>query len=256
MTRNDYLKDLSAKLSRLPQGERDDAMAFYSEYFEDAESDDAAIEALGSPARLAAQINAEHSARMLQERGQAAEAAEANPKETGPIPKSDLAALPSPPKGYTQDTYAAGGGAPQNGAGGSVPPSQQYTGQSKSSIGWILAVIIGIFALPVALPVAIVAFVLVIVVVVLCIALVAVLLGVVGGLIYIGISSLLGVGAFAIGTGSVLIIIGGAAMSLGLAFILIPLLIMLCVWLIEAIGKLVSRIFNNLKRRSQKNEEA
>jgi Predicted membrane protein len=259
MTRNDYLNDLAAKLSRLPQTERDDAMAFYTEYFEDAESDDAAIESLGSPARLAAQINAEYSARMLEERGQASKQAE---PQAAPAsgPKNDIAGLPSPPQGYTRADYKKNSGPQPNaeGFGGTAQsrPSQQYTGRGESSISWIWAVVLGIFALPVALPIAIVAFVVVVVVVALCIALVAVLLSVVGWLVYIGIGSLLGIGSFAVGTGGGLIVIGGAVISLGLAFILIPLLIMLCIWLVGAIGRLVTRIFNSLKRRSQKNEEA
>ncbi len=240
MTRNEYLRDLRQKLSRLPQSERDEAMAFYSEYFEDAGDDAAAIESLGSSIRLAAQINAEFSARMLEAREQAFKQQKTAPPSAEPV--TNLAQMPAPSQQYTRQTYTA-------------PPVQSDQPQKKSSLSWIWAVILGIFALPVALPVVIVAFVVVIVVISVCFAVVVALIGVVIALLVGSFCTLFGIGSFTLGWGGGLISIGGAIALLGLAFLLIPLIIRFCVWLVNAVAKLVTRIFNSLKRRTDQNEK-
>ena len=245
MTKNEYLSDLRARLSRLPKNELDDAMSFYIEFFEDAENDETAIESLGSPARLATQINAEYSARRLEENASAAKAEPENKDaEESDKDASDFSAYTAPAGGYTKDTYG------QSGAGGADSGSNKT---KNNSISWIWAVILGIFALPVALPIAIAALGVVIAIVAVCFALVVTLIAIVIALIVAGICTLFGIGTLSfIGLGGGLISIGGAIMLLGLALILIPLVIKFCVWLVRAIGKLVTGIFNGLKRRSEK----
>lgn len=259
MTKNDYLSDLRRKLARLPQSERDDAMSFYAEYFEDAGDDAAAIETLGSPIRLAAQINAEYSARMLEERDKAfrqpAQTAASKTEAAQPSDFSNgLESLQAPSQQYTRNTYT---GTPyaspqENNTNAASSPGNT----NRSSLSWIWAVILGFFALPVALPLAIVAIVLVIVIIVVCVTFVVALIAVVVALLVGSICTLLGIGAFSFGFGGGLISVGGAVTLLGLALILIPLVIMFCIWLVRAIAKLVTRIFNSLKRRSEKNEAA
>jgi len=64
MTREEYLKELDANLITLPKEERDMAVSFYSEYFDDAgpENEQATIEELGKPYNLARSIIGETSA--------------------------------------------------------------------------------------------------------------------------------------------------------------------------------------------------
>ncbi len=64
MTREEYLKELDANLIALPKEERDMAVSFYSEYFDDAgpENEQATIEELGKPYNLARSIIGETSA--------------------------------------------------------------------------------------------------------------------------------------------------------------------------------------------------
>lgn len=244
MTRNDYLKELGARLSRLPKNERDDAFAFYSEYFEDAENDEVAIESLGSPSRLAAQINAEYSARMLEESEQARKNPLPEPPKNNDSQglKSDLATLPAPSQKYTQDAYNQQTAPSAN--GGSSPYAK------KSDLSWIWAVILGIFALPVALPIIISAIAVVIVVISVAFALIVSLVAVVLALIVGGLGALFGIGTAVSGVGGGLVAAGAAIAALGLALILIPLLIKLCIWTVRGTGKLVTGIFNRLKRRS------
>ncbi len=63
MTREEYLKELDANLITLPKEERDMAVSFYSEYFDDAgpEKEQATIEELGKPYNLAMSIIGETS---------------------------------------------------------------------------------------------------------------------------------------------------------------------------------------------------
>lgn len=64
MTREEYLKELDANLIALSKEERDMAVNFYSEYFDDAgpENEQATIEELGKPYNLARSIIGETSA--------------------------------------------------------------------------------------------------------------------------------------------------------------------------------------------------
>jgi len=67
MDRNTYLQQLEAALASLSDNERQDALAFYAEYLDDAGPEGllAAMESLGSPSQLAAQIKAESAIRGL-----------------------------------------------------------------------------------------------------------------------------------------------------------------------------------------------
>ncbi|MEG2939162.1 MAG: hypothetical protein RR829_02965 [Oscillospiraceae bacterium] len=46
MTRSEYLSELRSRLSRLPEDDLNEAIEFYTEYFEDAQSDADAVSAL------------------------------------------------------------------------------------------------------------------------------------------------------------------------------------------------------------------
>ncbi|MBQ7013487.1 MAG: DUF1700 domain-containing protein [Oscillospiraceae bacterium] len=58
MTSAEFLKQLESNLSSLPEEERENAMSYYREYFEEAgpEDEDAAAERLGSPQSVAERI--------------------------------------------------------------------------------------------------------------------------------------------------------------------------------------------------------
>lgn len=57
MTRKQFLDELEALLSDLPQAEREEALSYYEEYFDAADQDEQqVIQQLGSPARIAAAI--------------------------------------------------------------------------------------------------------------------------------------------------------------------------------------------------------
>jgi len=63
MTRKEYMQELTARLDRLPKEERDSAIAYYEEYFDEAGPDreQDVIRELGSPASVASRILADHA---------------------------------------------------------------------------------------------------------------------------------------------------------------------------------------------------
>lgn len=268
MTKNEYLAELSGRLVKLPETERDDALAYYTEYIEDADNDEAAIAALGTPARLATQIAAEYSARMLSEGPPAPQPEAQNPAQRS-MPVTDFSALQIPSQNYTtyvppvvpqQLPSAVATEGSYNGqsaaAAAAASPYVSYEGQVRrhNSLNWIWFVVLGIFALPVALPVAIAALALVVTLVALCFALIVAAVAVVGSLIVASIATFIAsFGAMSWGAG--LLGLGGAISILGLALLVAPLLILFCIWLVDVIGKLISKIFNSLKRSTDNNEE-
>ena len=58
MNRNEFMKQLEALLQNISQAEREEALQYYNDYFDDAgsENEQSVIEALGNPARVAENI--------------------------------------------------------------------------------------------------------------------------------------------------------------------------------------------------------
>jgi len=63
MNRVEYISELEARLEKLPRGEREDAVRYYSDYFNEAgpQMEIAAMDELGPPSKVAAQILAEYT---------------------------------------------------------------------------------------------------------------------------------------------------------------------------------------------------
>lgn len=74
MDRKSYMMELRKKLNRLPKAEREEALLYYTEYFDDAgpEGENEVIEELGPADELAAQILKEVAIRRLDEPDKAA----------------------------------------------------------------------------------------------------------------------------------------------------------------------------------------
>ncbi|WP_434693334.1 DUF1700 domain-containing protein [Hungatella sp. SB206] len=69
MSRNEYMKELELALRRLPKAEREEALSYYNEYFDDAgrEREAEVIEELGDAKESAAQIVKELALKRLEE---------------------------------------------------------------------------------------------------------------------------------------------------------------------------------------------
>jgi len=59
MLREEYIKELRSRLRGLNESEIEDAITYCEEYFNEAESEEKAIEDLGTPAKFAAQLKAD-----------------------------------------------------------------------------------------------------------------------------------------------------------------------------------------------------
>lgn len=152
MTKQEFLNELSQRLARLPQADADAALEFCAEFFEDAQSEHEAIETLGSPAKLAAQLIADAAAQNLCEQRVSPFAISDNPAPAVPVaqraaappaaaafPVYDYNAVPrSPaaPRAATAfPTYGFGATASPVSNAAPVPPALRGTGESSSANG-------------------------------------------------------------------------------------------------------------------------
>ena len=153
MNKETYLQELRKGLKILPQYDRDEAVEFYEEYFDEAgiENEAKVIEELGEPKILAKKILVDVVDRKYEETMAAANGDYAS--------QNALATVPSPvTSGF--DTKAAATGAATTGAayGNSaetLPPYQQPQAQEEkkkkdqpSALKTLLIVLAAIFALP------------------------------------------------------------------------------------------------------------
>jgi uncharacterized membrane protein len=69
MTRKEFMDELRSRLSRLPADEKEEALSYYEEYFDEAGSDreQDVIRELGSPASVASRILADHAVKEARE---------------------------------------------------------------------------------------------------------------------------------------------------------------------------------------------
>jgi len=68
MSKEEFLSQLKKGLKKLPEQEADDALAYYTEYLEEVNPENlqAAIDTLGSPNKIASQINADFAVKNMQ----------------------------------------------------------------------------------------------------------------------------------------------------------------------------------------------
>ena len=125
MNRREFINTMAVELSKISRDEAEDIIAYYNEYLDDAgiENEQQALEELGNPSKIAAQIKADYAVKQM-----------------------DRASFRKSGRAQENVRYD------QNGQ--PVPP--------KKGISVIWWVILGIFAAPVALPLAFAAGVLVI----------------------------------------------------------------------------------------------
>ncbi|MEG0912142.1 MAG: hypothetical protein RSG53_00905 [Oscillospiraceae bacterium] len=289
MTRSEYLSELRSRLSRLPEDDLNEAIEFYTEYFEDAQSDADAVSALGSPARLAAQLNAEFSAQSLSQKSASLYrlSTEPAPDISGLVSDMPANSFPNyiqdeseakrtaskqadtalPPdftsSGYTRGTYSSvygQAGAPVSPVtpplenGGNNPkaysPQSPYTTEEGRKSS--LSAIWYVILGIFALPVALP-------LAGIAIAIIVLLLAVCFALIvsfFAVIAALIGGSAISligfVTHGAGFVSFGASLVMFGLALTLIPLLMLFTVWLVRTVGKLCAKLFNKLKARSIK----
>ena len=226
MNRETYLKELRKYLKRLPKDDYENAMEYFTEYFDDAGNDEEAIRELGSPREAASDLLA---ALLNQKTGDAS----------------------SPTFSDASDARADGDG--RRGrrfrAGDPVPEAKE----KSSPLSILLIACLAICAAPIAAPLALAALVLLMcgVVVVLCAVLCIFIFSVC--FVIAGAYSL--VQGFAVASASVpafLIISGSSLLAIGLGVLLFVAGIFFCKWLVIRLAKLIQRMLE--KRRVKKDE--
>ena len=140
MTRQEYLDALEQGLKKLSADEQESAVSFYKEYFDEAGDDDAVIESLGAPSKLAAQITADAFAKSLENGGKASDSY--NESQNDSYPGVDRAAeYPSYTSSYAPGgTTASQAGSYNPGNTGSYSSSANGTGVTGSNTSFDNAV--------------------------------------------------------------------------------------------------------------------
>lgn len=224
MNRETYLKELRKYLKRLPRDDYENAMEYFTEYFDDAGNDEEAIRELGSPREAASDLLA---ALLNQKTGDASSSTFSD----------------------ASDARADGRRGRRFRAGDPVPEAKE----KSSPLSILLIACLAICAAPIAAPLALAALVLLMcgVVVVLCAVLCIFIFSVC--FVIAGAYSL--VQGFAVASASVpafLIISGSSLLAIGLGVLLFVAGIFFCKWLVIRLAKLIQRMLE--KRRVKKDE--
>lgn len=182
MNRKEWLKKLQMELYRMPRNEIDDAVAYYSEYFEEAgpEREDEIIRELGDPSKVAAQIKADYAVRQLDDmereeargerrrfwnrRDRSNESwqervgnADYSQRQDGWQDASGQGYQNAGGQGAYQNAYQSRQDGYRDGYNNGYNDGRQGGGRSRGRVGMIIAAIIGgILAAPIALPVAVI----------------------------------------------------------------------------------------------------
>lgn len=147
MNRAEFMRQLETLLQSIPVMEREEALQYYNDYFDDAgsENEQKVIEALGNPARVAENIR-----RDLLESGYG----EAPPKKVSAADRQMIeygkAETPPPQPRYDLEVLPKESQRAAEGAGEKRTAQSGQPGQSGKS-GWIVAMLIllGVFGSPV-----------------------------------------------------------------------------------------------------------
>lgn len=216
MNREEYMRLLAIALKDIPQSEKEEALQYYNDYFDDAgvENEQKVMNSLGSPAKLADSIQREFFT------GESRFESNRNPYEQ-PI---------------YQNTYAN--------AGDNTPK------KSKMSGGMIaLIVILTILASPLLLSIAAVLISIIITIFAVVLTVVAVVLAVILALICVVAACIMvAIALGAVSPFSAIVLVGIGIAAIGVSIFLIMAVVWLVgvaiPWVIKGIGKLFKKIFS------------
>ncbi len=240
MNKEIFLRELRRFLADIPEEEREQALTYYEDYFEDAgpENEQKVIQELGSPIDVAKQIKATNQENIAYGQGNDFQKDKAYPNvyESGRQAQKESHGPQNSGNYFNNGAYSQNSGNySNNGAysqnSGNFNGTGPYQAQKKS---WTqdpakitLVVILAILAIPVGLPVISVIFALLISCIAVTFSLVIALFALGGGLAIGGVGSLIGsffaVGGFAntltmIGIGLILTCIGIFIFWIGILF--------------------------------------
>ncbi len=252
MTREQYMALLEQGLKRLLPEERDNALQFYEEYFDEAGDDEGVIAQLGPPSKLAAQIVADAFAKSLGEGDKSVErtAADAGETQYSEVKDSDVSRDVSGVGAEGQ--YSGGRPVPQAPVyNAPYPYPTESTKRKGVSAVWVI--ILGILALPVGLPLLAAALGMALAILAVCFGLIAALVGLLIAVVTFPIRILLRILFSAAGTVfSWWMVLGGGLSAIGLLLIFVPLIVWLIAWIFKQACKGVAWVYNKLRGESMR----
>ncbi|MDR2671817.1 MAG: DUF1700 domain-containing protein [Coriobacteriales bacterium] len=249
MNTADYLLKLEQELRGLDQYDQQNALAYYSEYLLDAEATGKtdAVDILGSPRSLAAQIRADIAMDgAVQPQSQAQSQPGPQPQsqsdlqpQSGPRPQPQPGPQPQPPSGQWA------GGAQATGQ------AQLQRKSRKQGLGTVWTVVLAILAIPLGVPLAIVLFALIIAVLAVLFAALVTMIAVVVALLVYGLVC---------SAGGLVLLFTHLATGLfysGVGLVSLALCVLLAIAFLK-LGRLcitgVARFFNAIRKRLQNRE--
>lgn len=241
MTRNEYMEQLKKYLKRLPKEDYDNAIEYFSEYFDEAgpENEQQVMEDLGEPKEAAREL----LLNLLEE--SVGDGKESSGEKESRLPAAGPADNRQSTAGHTTANH--------NAAGHTTATSSSDPTKKKRSPGKILLLVVLVLcASPVSLALVISALAVLF-------AVVVVIASVIFSLGVTSIATIAG-GILTVGLGATLILksvaaacmmVGGGFLMAGAGILIGVLTIYICKWGATGIGRLVNRL---VRKKVQKNE--
>lgn len=253
MNKEIFLRDLRRFLADIPDDEREQALKYYEDYFEDAgpENEQQVIQELGSPIDIAKQIKSTNQENISY--GQGNDFFQ-NKEYPNPYRNTQNSSRNTGSR-FTQNTYSGNTGYTQGAntrnysqsqgpyAGTYQEPKKSWT-QDPSKI--VIVILLAIFAIPIGIPIVSTIFGLVVAAAAVIFALIVTLFAVGGSLAISGVCVLIGCFFTPGGIASILLLLGTGLVLLSMGLFIFWFSIVLCAKLFPALGKGVGKLVQSI----------
>lgn len=262
MNKEIFLRDLRRFLEDIPEEEREQALTYYEDYFEDAgpENEQKVIQELGSPIDIARQIKATNQEHIAYGQGNDFHRNHAYPNtydnsdSTNKDTQNSQNTANSHQDTWSQNEYAKGTNT-QNGYTGNFysqnyNSNHDYQNQKKSwtqdSTKVALVIVLAILALPVGLPLLSAAFGLLVALIAVVFSLILVFFALGGALVIAGIASLIGSFFTIGGIANTLVAIGSGFILTSIGIFIFWFGIFFCAKFFPAIFRGIGKCFQSI----------
>jgi len=258
MNKEIFLRDLRRFLADIPEEEREQALKYYEDYFEDAgpENEQKVIQELGSPIDIAKQIKSTNQENISYGQGNDFFQNKDYPNPYGNAQNNSHNAS----GGFTQNNYSQNTGYTQNAGSNNYSQSYgAYTGtyqepkkswsQEPSKI--VIIVLLAVFAIPIGIPLISTIFALAIAAAAVVFALILTFLVAGIGLAVSGIVALAGCFFSPGGIANILLLLGTGLVLLSAGVLIFWFSVVFCAKFFPALGKGIGRLVQSIVRGIQ-----
>lgn len=253
MNKEIFLRDLRRFLADIPEDEREQALKYYEDYFEDAgpENEQQVIQELGSPLDIAKQIKSTNQENISYGQGNDffQKKEYLNPYGNGGNNYQNTAG------GFTQNNYSQNTAFAQGANSRNYSQGQEtYTGAyqkpkkswSQDSSKIVIIILIAILAIPVGIPLISTIFALAVAAVAVIFALIVTFFAVGGSLAVSGVIVLIGCFFSGGGIANILLLLGTGLVLLSIGILIFWFSIVLCTMLFPALGKGIGKLVQSI----------